>query len=67
MTTLCWEKEPAERPTVGYVLKSLKIAAELWRPEHGRVSAQPPRDEESDSLELEEEHIEKVANLLFRA
>jgi hypothetical protein len=54
MTTHCWEGEPAERPTVDCVSESLRIAAELWKPEHGRVSAQPTRDARSQTLSTAE-------------
>ena len=54
MTTLCWEGEPAERPTVDFVLESLEIAAELWESDHGGFSAQPTLDDWNKALSTAE-------------
>lgn len=55
MTISCWEKDPAKRPTVDYVLGMLSSAAEQWEltgcAEHATQDdwSSAPSTEESDS------------------
>jgi hypothetical protein len=39
MAISCWDVDPTKRPTVDYVLDTLIIAAEQWKPKHGGLLA----------------------------
>jgi hypothetical protein len=45
MTESCWKQDPDERPTVDYVLGTLRRAAEEWKPRGGELSVASPVDD----------------------
>ena len=45
MTKSCWKQDPNERPTVDYVLDTLRNATERLRSKRGELSTPSPRDD----------------------
>ena len=50
LTMSCWKEDPSDRPTVDYVLTTLKSATGDWKPKRGALSTLSPRDEWSTTL-----------------
>ena len=45
MGIACWEADPAKRPGIDHVLRTLEMAAEEWKPKSGELSSLSHRDD----------------------
>ena len=50
MGTACWDADPAKRPGIDHVLRTLEMAAEEWKPKSGELSSLSHRDDRGTTV-----------------
>ena len=53
MGTACWDADPAKRPGIDHVLRTLEMAAEEWKPKSGELSTVSHRDDRGTTVSEE--------------